>query len=62
MPAAEPPAALAAIARAFARIAQLRADGYDLVYVEQPHELARLMRGRELIIVPTVKEPRHGRP
>jgi hypothetical protein len=62
-PAAEPPTAPAppALALAFARIAQLRAAGYDLVYTEQPSELARLVRGRELVIV-MVKELRHGRP
>lgn len=38
------------IARAFARIAELRAAGFDLVY---PHagELARLRKGAELIII-----------
>jgi hypothetical protein len=61
-PAAEPPtAAPPVLALAFARIAQLRAAGYDLVYTEQPSELARLVRGRELVIV-MVKELRHGRP
>lgn len=39
-----------AIADAFTRIAQLRAAGFDLVYPERG-ELARLIRGRELIIV-----------
>lgn len=39
------------IARAFIRIAQLRAQGYDLVYPERG-ELARLVRGQLLVIVP----------
>jgi len=50
MPTAEPPTA-PAIALAFARIAALRAAGFDLVPPLQPTELARLVRGRELIIV-----------
>jgi hypothetical protein len=59
----EPPptAAAPALALAFTRIAELRAAGFDLVPPMQPTELARLIRGRELIIVPTIKEPRHGR-
>lgn len=50
MPAAEPPTKPPAIALAFARIAQLRAAGFDLVYPEAG-ELARLRKGAELIIV-----------
>lgn len=61
MSAVEPPAATvpAAIALAFARIAQLRAAGFDLLYPEVG-ELARLRKGAELIIVPIVKEHAHG--
>jgi hypothetical protein len=58
MPAAEPPTAPPApppMALALARIAQMRSAGFDLVYPERG-ELARLVRGRELVIVPTVKE------
>lgn len=38
-------------ARAFARIAQLRAEGWALVYPEAG-ELARLRKGAEVVIVP----------
>jgi hypothetical protein len=53
---AEPPTATApALALAFIRIAQLRAAGYDLVYPERD-ELARLVRGPELISIPLLQE------
>jgi hypothetical protein len=61
MSTAEPPTAPSAMALAFTRIAQLRAAGYDLVYPVLPHELARLRKGAELIIMSTGKEHAHGR-
>jgi hypothetical protein len=55
---AEPLTTPTIIAEVFKRIAQLRTAGLDLIWTEQRNELARLIHGRDLIIVHVQSEMR----